>query len=111
MKKEYLDDLEYMRRIREREERLFREDEENKRRLRKIEMDGIRNMDDVEFWLKMEIWGAKNLSHQARDVNNQLMYVESIGVIREMTKLLQLVYKGKGNRVTEEREDYDMEVM
>lgn len=94
MRKEVLDDLELMRKIRDERAKEMEQEEAEAKEIRRLEVDGIRTFDELIFYIRKEIQGANNLTYQARDINNTLLYAEANGVKREFKHLLELVLKG-----------------
>jgi len=94
MRKEVLDDLELMRKIRDERVKKMEEAEAEMKEINRIEVEGIKNFDELVFYIRKTIQGAGNYEVQARDTNNVIMYAEATGVKREMKNLLNLILKG-----------------
>jgi len=94
MRKEVLDDLELMRKIRDERIRKAEEAEAEMKEVERIQVEGIKTFDELVFYIRKTIQGAGNYEVQARDMNNTIMYAEAIGVKREMKNLLNLILKG-----------------
>ena len=120
MRKEVLDDLELMRRIRDERMKEMEEAEADMKEIKRIEVEGIRTFDELVFYIRKTIEGAGNFVIQARDTNNMIMYAEATGVRREMKNLLNLILKGDeeqrqlriwGNGIDRKEDSYSMEVV
>lgn len=120
MRKEVLDDLELMRRIRDERVKEMEEAEADMKEIKRIEVEGIRTFDELVFYIRKTIEGAGNFAIQARDTNNMIMYAEATGVRREMKNLLNLILKGDedqrqlriwGNGIDRKEDSYSMEVV
>ena len=119
MRKEVLDDLELMRKIRDERIRQVEEAEADMKEINRIEVEGIRTFDELVFYIRKTIQGAGNFEIQGRDTNNMILYAEATGVKREMKNLLNLILKGDEEdkklsvwgKGIEKEDNYGMEVM
>ena len=91
MKKETLEWLELKERIARRRAELIKKSQENAMRIQKIETEGIRDMDDVVFYLEMNREGLVKVNNEAVGDNNQLLYIESSAIIRFIDNTLSLI--------------------
>lgn len=91
MKKETLEWLELKERIAQRRAKLIKKSQENAMRIQKIESEGIRDMDDVVFYLEMNREGLVKVNNEAVGDNNQLLYIESSAIIRFIDNTLSLI--------------------
>lgn len=109
MKKEVLEWLELKERIAMQETELLKKTEENAIRIQKIETEGIKDMEDIIFYLEMNREGLIKVNYEAVNNNNQLMYIETTAIIRFIDNTLSLIKpttKRNNNRRIEEYYGY-----
>lgn len=93
MEKEKLTDLEKITAERRKAEAEYLESQQNMLNVKRIMREGIKGVEDLVQYLVACVEDAKHMEDLARSSNNSIMYSEAVGVRREFTKLLKLIFK------------------
>ncbi|RLF97017.1 hypothetical protein DRN58_09260 [Thermococci archaeon] len=104
MEKRILSDLEKMNVERKRAWKEYEKNYVKQRELDRLMDEGIKNFDELVFYIRETIKAANNLNLAARNSDNKLLYVESTAVRREFKILLNLILVGE-EKEEEEKED------
>jgi len=109
MDKKVLRDLEYMASIRRKTVEQYEQNMKKQQELDRIMEQGIRDFNELVFYIRETIRASNDLNVTARNTNNELLYVESVAVRREFKILLNLILEGEETEEEERNED-NMEV-
>jgi len=110
MDKKVLRDLEYMASIRRKTVEQYEQNMKKQQELDRIMEQGIRDFNELVFYIRETIRASNDLNVTARNTNNELLYVESVAVRREFKILLNLILEGEETEEEERNEDNNMEV-
>ena len=91
MKKET--DLEKLNKDRRRAEEEYLASQQAMLEIRRIQRDGINNVEDLVLYVNDVIGSVIHAEDLARASNNNIIYSEAVGIRREMGKLLDLIFK------------------
>jgi len=86
-------DLEKMNKDRRKAEEEYLASQEQQLEMQRIEKEGILGVDDLVTYCIAVIEDVKHSEDIARVSNNSIIYSEAIGIRREFSKLLNLVFK------------------
>jgi len=106
MRKETLEWLEMKEKIAKKRMEYVKRTEANTMRMRKIEAEGIKNIDDLVFYLELNREGLVKVNNEAVGDNNQLLYIESNAIIRFIDNTLSLLKPEKDGCGAETAEEY-----
>ena len=93
--KKMVSDLERMNKDRRRAEEEYLENQQRMLEVKRIMRDGITNVDELLLYVADVVLSITHSEDLARVSNNSIVYSEAVGIRREMTKLLELVLKGR----------------
>jgi len=108
MEKKVLTDLEKMNMERKRAWEEYEESYVKQRELDRLMDEGIKTFDELVFYIRETLKATDNLNVTARNMNNQILYIESVAVRREFKILLNLILEGEEEE--EEKKEEGMEV-
>jgi len=106
MEKRILTDLEKMNMERERAWKEYEKSYVKKREIDRLMDEGIKNFDELVFYIRETLKASEEINVNARNVNNEILYIESVAVKREFKILLNLILMGE----EEEEKEEGMEV-
>ncbi|UYL65055.1 MAG: hypothetical protein QIT46_gp03 [Methanophagales virus PBV305] len=109
MKKEVLEWLRLKEQIAHKRTELIKEAEKNAVRVQQIATEGIKNMEDIVFYLEINREELMKVNYEAVNNNNQLLYIESTAIIRFIDNTLSLIKPAteqKNKKVIEEYYGY-----
>ncbi len=95
MEKRILSDLEKMNMERERAWREYEKSYVKKREIDRLMDEGIKNFDELVFYIRETLKASEEINVNARNINNQILYIESVAVKREFKILLNLILMGE----------------
>jgi len=101
-----LTDLEKMNMERERAWKEYEKSYVKKREIDRLMDEGIKNFDELVFYIRETLKASEEINVNARNVNNEILYIESVAVKREFKILLNLILIGE----EEEEKEEGMEV-
>ena len=99
-------DLEKMNMERERAWKEYEKSYVKKREIDRLMDEGIKNFDELVFYIRETLKASEEINVNARNVNNEILYIESVAVKREFKILLNLILMGE----EEEEKEEGMEV-
>jgi len=108
MEKKVLSDLEKMNMERKRAWDEYEKSYVKQRELDRLMDEGIKNFDELVFYIRETLKATDNLNVTARNMNNNILYIESVAVRREFKILLNLILEGEEEE--EEKKEEGMEV-
>ena len=103
MEKRILTDLEKMNMERERAWKEYERSYVKKKEIDRLMDEGIKTFDELVFYLRETLRASEDINVSARNMNNQILYIESVAVKREFKILLNLILMGEEEE--EEKED------
>ena len=106
LEKRILTDLEKMNMERERAWREYERSYVKKKEIDRLMDEGIKNFDELVFYIRETLKASEEINVNARNVNNEILYIESVAVKREFKILLNLILIGE----EEEEKEEGMEV-
>ena len=102
MEKRILTDLEKMNMERERAWKEYEKSYVKKREIDRLMDEGIKNFDELVFYIRETLKASEEINVNARNVNNEILYIESVAVKREFKILLNLILIGEEDEEKEE---------
>lgn len=93
MSKKVDTDLEKMGKDRRKAEEAYLEGQTRMLNVRKIQREGINNVEDLVLYVSDVIESVKHSEDLAREHDNHIVYSEAVGIRREMGKLLVLIFR------------------
>lgn len=93
MGKKVSSDLEKMNKDRRKAEEAYLESQTRMLEVRRIQRDGIKNVEELVLYVSDVIGSVKHSEDLARERNNNIVYSEAVGIRREMEKLLKLLLR------------------
>ena len=102
MEKRILSDLEKMNMERERAWKEYEKSYVKKREIDRLMDEGIKNFDELVFYIRETLKASEEINVNARNVNNEILYIESVAVKREFKILLNLILIGEEDEEKEE---------
>jgi len=106
MRKETLEWLEMKEKIAKRRMEYLKRTEETAIKIKRIETEGIKNLDDMVFYLEMNREALTKMNNEAVSENNQLLYIESTAILRFIDNTLSLIKPDKTECRAETAEEY-----
>jgi len=106
MRRETLEWLKIKEQIAKQRTEYLKESEKNIVRMKKIESEGLKNMDDIVFYLEMNREELVKVNNGAVINNNQLLYIESNAIIRFIDNTLSLLRPENNRCGAETAEEY-----
>jgi len=97
-----LTDLEKMNMERERAWKEYEKSYVKKREIDRLMDEGIKNFDELVFYIRETLKASEEINVNARNVNNEILYIESVAVKREFKILLNLILIGEEDEEKEE---------
>jgi len=97
-----LSDLEKMNMERERAWKEYEKSYVKKREIDRLMDEGIKNFDELVFYIRETLKASEEINVNARNVNNEILYIESVAVKREFKILLNLILIGEEDEEKEE---------
>ena len=97
-----MSDLEKMNMERERAWKEYEKSYVKKREIDRLMDEGIKNFDELVFYIRETLKASEEINVNARNVNNEILYIESVAVKREFKILLNLILIGEEDEEKEE---------
>lgn len=94
MSKKVDSDLEKMNKDRRKAEEEYLDSQTQMLEIRRIQRVGINNIEELVLYVDDVIGSVKHSEDLARQHDNHIVYSEAVGIRREMSKLLDLIFKG-----------------
>ena len=110
MEKKILSDLEKMSLERKRAWEEYEKSYVKRREIDRLMDEGIKNFDELVFYIRETLKASDEINVNARNVNNEILYIESVAVKREFKILLNLILMGEEEEEPERNEEESMEV-
>jgi len=110
MDKKILRNLEYMTNIRKKTVEEYEKSIAKKQEIDRLMEEGIKTFDELVFYIRETLRAANELNVNARNADNQLLYIESTAVRREFKILLNLILLGEEGEEQAIKDEDSMEV-
>ncbi len=110
MERKILNDLEKMNMERKRAWEAYEKSYKKRQEIDRLMEEGIRNFDELVFYIRETLKASDEINVNARNVNNEILYIESVAVKREFKILLNLILMGEEEEEPERNEEESMEV-